>query len=131
MTSSVVALLIMPDDRRPVLLEQLEKSGTEVLSVCNCDQARRVLQTRPVQVVLTDVALSDGNWWSVLEDIAQSHTNAELILCTGIAEPTLWCDALDRGAYDLLVEPYEREEVERIVKGAAARSRLRSTAAAS
>jgi len=38
----------------------------------------------------------------------------------------LWIDALEQGAYDVLVEPYQREEIWRIVEAAAARSYMRS-----
>jgi len=121
-----VTLLVMPRNRRLTLLEQLENCS-EVLAVCDCNEARRVLWSRlPVQVVLTDTALPDGDWRSVLDNVLQAEKNAEVIVCTRLADVGLWCDALQRGVYDLLVEPYQWEEVQRIVERAAARSYMRS-----
>lgn len=123
-------LVIMPRDKRQALLEQLEGCGNRVLAVSNCDQARQVFRAGvPVQVVLTDSELPDGNWCTVLDEVTHSQTNAEVIVCARLADARFWCDALDRGAYDLLVEPFHREEVRRIVRGAEARGQVRMQAA--
>ena len=111
--TEVMTLLVMPRVRRLTLLAHLENCSREVLVVSNCKEARGILETRPpVQVVLTDVTLPDGNWASVLEDVVQSRLNSAVIVCTGLADTRLWCEVLQRGAYDLLVEPYENEEVQ-------------------
>jgi FixJ family two-component response regulator len=41
-------------------------------------------------------------------------------------DPKLWLDVLEQGGYDVLVQPYQREEIKRIVEAAAARSYFRS-----
>src|SRR2546425_10456272 len=115
----------------PPSLAHLENCSREVLVISNCTEARGILETRPpVQVVLTDVTLPDGNWAIVLEDVVQSRLNSAVIVCTGLADTRLWCEVLQRGADDLLVEPYERKEVQRIPRGAADRDRLRFLKAA-
>jgi len=83
-----------------------------------------------VQVVLSAVKLPDGDWCDLLEDVIQSQVNAEVVVCSWFADANLWCDTLQRGAYDLLVEPYSKQEVQRIVEAAAARYQMRSQAAA-
>ena len=131
MKTDVTMLLVMPRVRRLTLLAHLENCTRGVLAVSSCKEARGILETRPpMQVVLTDVTLPDGNWTSVLEDVVQRRLNAAVIVCTGLADTGLWCEVLQRGAYDLLVEPYERKEVQRIVIGAADRGRLRFLKAA-
>jgi len=40
----------------------------------------------------------------------------------------MWLDVLEEGGYDVLVEPFEHEEVRRIVEAAAARSYMCSPA---
>ena len=53
----------MVRERRLPLLEALEACGFDVLPVCDCSEARRILETEPkVQVVLTDSVLPDGDW---------------------------------------------------------------------
>lgn len=129
MDSKITALLIMPRQCRRPLLEQLEACSIGVLPASDCSEARRILERRPaVDVVLSDATLPDGDWSSVLEDLLRSRIQAELIVCARLADTSLWCEVLQRGAYDLLVEPYRKEEVQRIVETAAARNRLHTPA---
>ena len=124
-----MALVVMGRNRRFALLEHLEECAIHVLAVCDCKEARRALANRlPVTVVITDVALPDGDWRTVVDLVLHSDQDAEVIVCTRVADATLWSDALDRGVRDLLIEPFEREEVRRIVERAASRGHMRSLA---
>jgi DNA-binding NtrC family response regulator len=130
MTHNIKAMLVMAPERRPNLVNALERCGIEVLSVCDCNEARRTLETQPlVQVVLTDIALRDGDWRRVLEIVEQGRRKIEVVVCSCLADPELWLDVLEQGGYDVLVQPYQSEEIERIVEGATA-SYVRSSARA-
>ncbi len=121
----------MDAERRLPLIDRLESSGVEVLPVCDFEEARRILRTHPpVQIVLTDEALPDGSWWRVMHEVRENRVNAEIIVCTRVGDPGLWLHVLAHGAYDLLVEPYDKREVRRIIEAAAAESWMRSGAAA-
>lgn len=121
------ALFVMPHERRLPLLEHLEARNVEVITACGCEEARRVLGTGPpVQVVLTDTTLPDGNWRTILEEIARSQANAELVVCARAVDASLCAEVFKRGAYDLLIEPYEKQEVNRVLQAAAARTYMRS-----
>ena len=122
-------MLVMARERHQPLLDALECCGIEVVPVCDCNEARRMLETHPaVQVVLTDARLHDGDWRRVLEIVEQSCRKVEVVVCSRLGGPELWLDVLEQGGYDVLVQPYQREEIERIVAGATAmRSSTRST----
>jgi DNA-binding NtrC family response regulator len=123
MRAKIRAMLVMDRERRLPLLDALESCGIEVLPVCDCNEARRMLETKPpVQVVITDSALPDGNWRRVLEIVAQECTNIEVVVSLRLGDSTLWLDVLEQGGYDVLVEPYQDEEIRRIVEAAVARS---------
>jgi len=127
MKTKITAMLIMAWERRPPLLEALESCGIDVLLVCNCNEGRRMLEIQPqVQVVLTDAALPDGAWREVLQIVAQAGVNIEVVVCSRLGDHKLWIDVLEHGAYDVLVEAYECEEVRRIVEAAADKSYRRS-----
>lgn len=127
MKPKITALLIMPRERRPALLKDLQECGIEVLAVGDRGEAQPILAaSHPIRVVLTDIALADGDWHIVMEDVARSLPGVEVVVCARVADERLWCDVLERGAYDLLVEPYRLEEVRHIVEGAAARSYMRA-----
>lgn len=127
MQPKITVMLIMSRERRLPLLEAMESGGIDVLPVCDCNEARRMLETQPqVQVVLTDRALPDGDWRGVLEIVSQGRAKLEVVVCSRLGDHKLWIDALEQGAYDVLVEPYQYEEIQRIVEAAAARSYMRS-----
>ena len=118
-------MLVMAQERRLPLLDVLESCGIEVVPACNCNEARRMLETQ-VQVVLTDRVLPDGDWRAVLEIVAQDLANVQVVVCSRLGDHTLLIDVLEQGAYDVLVEPYQCEEVRRVLEAAAARSDVRS-----
>jgi DNA-binding NtrC family response regulator len=123
----ILVLLIMTPDRREPLLEQLEACGANVLPVSGRQETRRVLRgSAHIDVVVTDEALvGDWNWRHVMEEVDRSGVEAPVIVCSRLA------DAEFRGAYDVLVQPYERGEVQRILDGAAAECERRWQALAS
>ena len=119
MDRKTVTLLVMAPGGRAGLVEHLEGCGADVLQAADCEQARQMLRTQPrVQIVLTDVTLSDGTWRTVLEEVGRSRREVPTIVCTRLADDGLWLSVLAQGVYDLLVEPYQREEVQRIVTAA-------------
>jgi len=127
MEPKITVMLIMARERRLALLETLESCAIDVLPVCDCNEARRMLETQlQVQVVLTDRLLPDGDWRVVLEIVAQAGANVQVVVCSRLGDHTLLIDVLEQGAYDVLVEPYQREEIRRVLEAAAARSYIRS-----
>ncbi|MFN8006797.1 MAG: hypothetical protein U0V70_07210 [Terriglobia bacterium] len=113
------ALVISASDYMLPLLGLLEESGFDVYSVSSCEQARQFLGSEPeVQVVFTDEEAPGGGWGRVLKDVAQICMAAEIIVCTRFGDERLWCNVLERGAYDLLVAPYQMKDVQWVVEGA-------------
>ena len=131
MPHNIKTMLVMAQERRLPLLEALESCGMEVLPVCNCNEARQMLETYPlVHAVVTDAVLPDGDWRRVLEIVEQGRRRIEVVVCSRLGDPKLWLDVLEQGGYDVLVQPYQREEIKRIVEAAAARSYIRPPAQA-
>jgi len=131
MPPKIKAMLVMAQERRLPLLDALESCGIEVLAVCDCKEARRMLEAQPpVQVVVTDAALLDGDWRRVLEIVVQGRRKIEVVVCSRLGDHKLWLDVLEQGGYDVLVDPYRHEEVQRTLEVAASRSYFRSPAQA-
>src|SRR2546425_11488238 len=106
MQPKITAMLIMSRERRLPLLEALESCGIDVLPVCNCNDARRMLETQPqVQVVLTDRALPDGDWREVPEIAAQRRAKGEVGVASRLGDPKPWIDVLEPGACGGRAEP--------------------------
>ena len=113
------ALVVMSRERRLPLVEILEPLTLSVLTAEDCREARALLQTRPpLEIVIIDVSLMDGNWCDIFKFLVDYEISASVVVASGFADERLWSEVLWRGAYDLLVEPYERDEVRRVLEGA-------------
>ncbi|MEX2303964.1 MAG: response regulator [Bryobacterales bacterium] len=134
---SSMAMLVMSPERRRTLEHNLEPLNVQVLLAGSCQEARILLQNNPpVSVVITDVSLNDGNWCDIFRFLVDKGIHASVVVSSQLADERLWSEVLWRGAYDVLVEPYEADEVRRIIEGAlrAAGSRangMQATASAS
>ncbi len=121
--SRINALLVMDPESRVPLLTQMESFVHGIHLAANYRQASEMLGSGlPIQVVLTADTLADGNWSQVLDCVRHTGTGAEVVVCARLGDPRLWCEVIQRGAYDLLAEPYLAAEVQRIVQSAARRS---------
>ncbi len=117
--SSRILLIMPPQKPRIVLLASLESLDSEVVIAENCRQARGLLQSDPpLDVVITHATLSDGNWCDVIANLVQSGSDASVIVTSAVADERMWSEVLWRGAYDILVQPYESFEVRRVIEGA-------------
>jgi response regulator of citrate/malate metabolism len=97
----------------------LASLNVEVLRVANCQQARQLMRTRPpIDFVITDTSLADGNWCDILREVVEAGIDVNILVTTASPDASLWSEALWRGVYDVLVEPYEGIEVWRAIEGA-------------
>ena len=65
-------------------------------------------------VVISDIALKDGNWRDLLESVRRSSIPVLLLSPTSTAE--LWWDALDCGVEDILAAPLSASRLSEYVE---------------
>src|SRR5262249_9713541 len=80
--------------------------------------ARAQLRQGTYQVVLTEAALPDGHWLEVLALARQAAPEPQVIVTDSNADARFWAEALNLGAFDLLVQPFDESEVRRILDNA-------------
>jgi len=81
--------------------------------------ARECMNVNPtIDIVITQVSLKDGNWCDVLAFVVNRGVEARVVVSSTVADERFWSEALWRGVYDVLLEPYDVLEVRRIVDGA-------------
>jgi PleD family two-component response regulator len=124
-------LLVMDRQRRGPLLDALESCNVDLLVAHDQNEARRILKNRPpVHVLLTETTLRYEDWVETCETLGLLTEHVQIVSCCHRgALCRQWIAALELGAYDVLVEPYVPEEIQRVLEGAAARSYMRSLAA--
>ncbi len=119
MDKQLTALLVMNQERSSALVNHLARMDANILTARSCGEAARVLRDEPeVRLVLTDLVLPDGSWFDVLNRVGDVKGDATVVVCARVADERLWTQVLEAGGFDLLVEPYQGHEVQRILEAA-------------
>jgi DNA-binding response OmpR family regulator len=127
---SVIALLLgeFPDDR--VLVHDVFRDQAwRLLEARDRRSALQYLNRHPVHVVIAEANVPGWDWKSVLSHLRILPRPPQLIVTSRMADDYLWAEVLNCGGYDVLAQPFDREEVERVV--AAARRHFESKPAGS
>ena len=84
----------------------------------NCQEALEFLDQHRISVVLSEAELPDGNWRELLNRMAKRSASPSLIVSSRLADDRLWAEVLNLGGFDVLMTPFETEEVLRVTFGA-------------
>jgi DNA-binding response OmpR family regulator len=76
------------------------------------------LARNPVQVVIAESELPCWNWKRILSDLRRLSPSPQLVVTSRTADDYLWAEVLNVGGFDVLPQPLERDEVERVVASA-------------
>ena len=94
----------------PSLEKEMEARGIGVHWVRTIKEAAALLNSLVNRtVVVTELALKDGNWRDLLETVRYSSIPVLLVSSTSTAE--LWWDALDCGVEDILPAPLSTSQL--------------------
>jgi len=74
-----------------------------------------VLQQKQIAIVVCNDDLISGTWRDMLECISMLPDPPLLVVTSRLADERLWAEALNLGAYDVLVQPFDAAEVFRIL----------------
>jgi CheY-like chemotaxis protein len=116
MTSGEPRLLfVSPDERAHASVRGIfEQSGWRVLEETTGRAALERLKADPSAVVLVSGGLSDCSWNDFLAEVRLASGGYPVILCSPLADEALWSEALASGAWDVLSEPFDPDEVRRV-----------------
>ena len=131
MNDRYFALLV---HERPAPLDSLKSAlrelSIETYSVNSCEEAKRLLSQTEPQIVFTDTTLPDGTWADVV-DMAEGATAPVNVIGVGANKDVkFYISALERGAYDFVLPPFERQALDYVVHSAGDDARLRRHALA-
>lgn len=112
----VRALLISPlPENHAALGHIFERSKWILHNIDTCDAALAYLGQNPDTVVICERNLHQGDWRFVLQNLDILPVRPNLIVTTRLADDDLWAEVLNVGGYDVLAQPFEPQEVYRIV----------------
>ncbi|MCX5873152.1 MAG: sigma-54 dependent transcriptional regulator [Deltaproteobacteria bacterium] len=126
-TSFSPALLVVDDE--PDFLRGLARSIPKeipyrVLTAETGEEALRLLDKHPVELVLTDIRMPDMNGIQLLEEIKSRDPWITVVVMTAYGTIESAIDAIKKGAYDFVQKPFTPDEINRLLKKALERNNL-------
>ena len=97
------------------LSEVLKPWGGTIHEAGSAASAYDRLKKEEIGVVLCERDLGNENWIDLLKVLFRLQHAPPLIVTSRLADDSLWAEALNRGAYDVLAKPFDRQELLRTV----------------
>lgn len=110
-------ILLIVDDEPDVLDGiltgvDMEKLGfTQVYTARSGEEAMQIMLQNPVDILVTDIEMSDMNGLSLLEWARQNQKNVVTIFCTAYSEFNYAKKAVELHAFDYYLKPIRYEEL--------------------
>ena len=100
------------------LREILSQGNWQLHEASDYNKALALSRDESVQVLLCERDHADGNWEDLLTATARPPAPPNLIVFSRLADESLWAMVLNLGGFDVLVTPFEQEEVLRVTLAA-------------
>jgi two-component system response regulator PilR (NtrC family) len=120
-------ILIVDDEpsMRDMLSIMLARDGYEVLLADSRAAAARVLAGAPLDAVITDVKLPDGDGIEIVRHVKTGSPETAVIVMTAFGSTQTAVAAMKLGAHDYLVKPFDVDELKIVLHNALEREQLR------
>lgn len=131
MTDQFFALLLhdQPEHLEP-LKAALKQLKVETCCVRTLEEAKRLISQTHPHLVFTDTFLSDGSWVDVINLAEESATPLNVIVVSSCKDVKLYLSAIQRGAFDFVLPPFEQQSLYYVVQSAGDDARHRRHAQA-
>lgn len=107
--NTAIKILLVEDDNnlREALCDILRMGGYTVLDCADAVAALAVLEQEAVQLILSDVRMAPMDGYTFLREAKLRHAQVPLLLMTAYGTIAQAVDALQHGAADYLVKPFD------------------------
>ncbi len=114
-------ILIVDDEEaiRKAVSRLLERSGFEVESAGDGEQAKEMLEHGHTDVVVCDIAMPRMDGMAFLKHVSRQDLDIPVILMTGAPSLDTAIEAIEYGAFHYLTKPFEPADLRRTVVRAA------------
>lgn len=90
--------------------------------VTTVKEAQAELRRGRFEAVLTEAYLPDGTWKDLLAVTYELGLSSSVIVTHLMADDRFWAEVLNLGCYDMLAQPFDTREVQRILTLACAQT---------
>lgn len=112
-TTKKEQILVVDDspDTLELLQRNLESKGYRVLTALGAVEAIKVLESVPVDLVITDLKMPEVDGLSLVRHIHENYKNTEVMMITGYPSIEGAVEAVKTGAEEYLAKPFTDEEL--------------------
>jgi DNA-binding response OmpR family regulator len=103
---------------RGLVHEVFGRLGWKLFEASDRRRAIECLDHNPVEVVIAESDVPNWNWKRVLKDLRDRSKPPQLVVTSRQADESLWSEVLNIGGYDVMAQPLEKHELERVVASA-------------
>ena len=106
-------VLIVDDEKNypPILSAVLEEEGFETLTAYSGEEALSVLKDSDVDLVLTDMKMPSMDGIELLERIKEKDPGLPVIMMTAHGTVEKAVEAMQKGAYNYILKPFDNERL--------------------
>jgi len=128
MAKGVFRLLIADDEVhiREGLQEALQQPGFTIDTARDGHEARDLLQRQTYHLVITDLRMPGLGGMELLDEIRDSHPEAQTIVLTAYGSVSTAVEAMKKGAFDFVTKPVDLDHLRLLVERAIDRLELLS-----
>jgi len=100
------------------LIDISARSEWTLASTPTVESALESLRVNRIPILFCNSDLRPGLWQEMLDRMLSLPDPPFLVVTSRLADDRLWAEALNLGAYDVLAKPFDKTEVNRIVRSA-------------
>jgi len=113
-------LVVSPrEETRSKLANFLSPAQWTVIEVADISEAAALLEQKTISVII-----AEGSWRPILERACAFAEAPSVVVTAPFADEALWAEVLNTGGYDVMSQPFDREEVMRITSAAMRRATM-------
>ena len=118
-------ILVVEDDEtvRELVAAFLSEEGYETVTAYNGVQALEMLDSRAIDLVISDVRMPGMDGIALLAEISHRHPQTGVLLLTGCEDVSMAVRAMKNGALDYVLKPFELRNLAASVERALATQR--------
>ncbi|NPA80238.1 MAG: response regulator [Thermotogae bacterium] len=112
------AVLVVDDEENILygLRKALGKRGWEVLEASSVEEARSVLRTRPVEVVLTDIRMEGESGLVFLQEVKAVRPETHVVVMTARGSEEMEQEVLSLGAEAYVEKPFDLNFLDKLLR---------------
>ncbi len=111
--------VLVVDDEENILFglrKALSRRGWEVLEASSVEEAREVIRTRPVEVVLTDVRMEGESGIVFLQEVKALRPETHVVVMTARGSEDMENEVLSLGAEAYLEKPFDLNYLDQVLR---------------